>query len=140
MEWGSANISILQPLISYQKKLVRILTNSDFFEHTNPLFKQLKILKLEDLFALQSQLFMYKILIQDRYPIIRRLILDNQSNHNYSTRANSLRLPYCRTTKCTQNIFYQATKKWNSLPSTIKDSISLITFKKACKGYLLSKY
>ena len=140
LAWGSANISILHPLVSYQKKLVRIVTKSDFLEHTNPLFRQLKILRLEELFSYHAQLFMYKTLVQDRYPSFKRSILDNQTNHNYSTRDNGLRLPYCRTMKCKQNLSYQATKNWNSLPPTIKDSVSLITFKKACKSYHLNKY
>ena len=49
LAWGSANKSVLHPLLLTQKKLVRIITNSDFHAHTNPLFKQPNLLKLEDL-------------------------------------------------------------------------------------------
>ena len=86
------------------------MTNSDFYAHTDPLFKLLKILKLEDLFTYHAQQFMYKTLVQDRYPDIKRSILDNQRNHNYHTRNNNLGLPYCRTKKGTQNLTYQVTK------------------------------
>ena len=138
--WGSANKGVLQPLLLYQKKLVRIITNSDFYAHTNPLFKQLKILKLEDLFVYHTQLFMYKTLVLNKYPKIKESILDAQINHNYATRENNLRLPYCRTKKGTQNLYYQLSKNWNLLPTHIKNKESLNAFKKECKSHHLSKY
>ena len=85
LAWGAANKSALQPLLLFQKKLVRIISNSDFYAHTNPLFKQLKILRLEDLFMYHTQLFMYKTVVLDKYPEIKNTIIDYQVNHNYDT-------------------------------------------------------
>ena len=45
----------LQPLFILQKKAVRIMTFSNFDEHSSPLaFKQLKIVKLYDLVTLHN--------------------------------------------------------------------------------------
>ena len=120
--------------------MVRIITSSDFYAHTNPLFKQLKILKLEDLFVYNTQLFMYKTLVLDRYQEIKDSILDAQINHNYDTRINNLRLPYCRTKKDAQNLRYQLSKNWNLLPVHIESKESLNAFIKVCKIHHLSQY
>ena len=140
LAWGAANKGALQPLLLYQKKLVRIITNSDFYAHTDPLFKQLRILKLEDLFMYHTQLFMYKTVVLDKYPEIKNSILGHQVNHNYDTRVNSLRLPYCRTLKGTQNLCYQLPRNWNLLPASIKNKESLNSFKRECKLHHLNKY
>ena len=140
LAWGCANQCVLQPLLLCQKKLVRIITHSNFYAHTNPLFKQLKILKVEDLFIYHSQVHMYKTHVLNKYPLLMRSILGNQINHIYPTRVNNFRLPYCRTQKGTQNLSYQITKNWNLLPSHIKNKESLNVFKRDCKAYHLNKY
>ena len=140
LAWGTATKSALQPLLLNQKRLVRIITNSDFYAHTNSLFKQLKILKIEDLYTYHTQLFMYKTLVLDKYPEIKNTILDTQINHNYATRVNNLRLPYCRTVKGTQSLCYKLSKNWNILPAFIKNKDSLISFKNECKLHHLNKY
>ena len=99
------------------------------------MFKQLKILKLEDLIVYHTQLFMYKTLVLNKYPEIKDSILGAQINHNYDTR-----LPYCRTKKGAQNLRYQLSKDWNLLPVHIESKESLNAFKKVCKIHHLSKY
>ena len=140
LAWGSANKSVLQPLLLYQKKLMRIITQSDYYAHTNPLFKQLNILKFDELFMYASQVHMYKTIVLDKYPILLRSILENQINHNYATRINNLRLPYCRIHKATKKLSYQITKNWNSLPQHIKNVESLNAFKRNCKSFHINKY
>ena len=140
LAWGSANKSVLQPLILYQKKIIRIITQSDFYAHTNPLFKQLHILKFDELFMYATQIHMYKTIVLDKYPVLLRSIFENQINHNYATRTNNLRLPYCRTHKATKQLSYQLTKNWNLLPQHIKSNGSLNAFKRNCKSFHLNKY
>ena len=43
-----------------QKRLLRIITNSKYDAHTDPLFKQLELLKLSDLVTLNALKFYYK--------------------------------------------------------------------------------
>ena len=140
LAWGSVSRGTLQPLLLYQKKLVRLITDSEFYAHTDPLFKQLKILKIDDLFTFHAHQLMFKTLVLDKYPLIKRSILDNQINHSYDTRLNSLRLPYYRIQKCKQSIHYQLPKKWNLLPTYVKNKENLFLFKKECKRLLLSRY
>ena len=56
--WGNTYTTTLKPLINLQKKAVRILTLSDFKDHSSSLFFGLKVLKVLDL-AIFNTLFMY---------------------------------------------------------------------------------
>ena len=123
-----------------KKKLVRIITNTNYYAHASPLFKQLKILKVEDLYAYHTHVFMYKTFVLDKYPVIKNSILENQVNHNHDTRTNNLRLPYCRIRKGTQNLCYQLSKYWNQLPASVKMKESLSSFKRECKLHHLNNY
>ena len=140
LAWGCAKQNVLMKINLLQKKVVRILTNSDYYAHTNCLFKSLKILKFPDLYVFHSQLLMHKILTLNRYPEKKREILELQTNHRYENRNNLLRKPYCRIDKCQQMLTYQIIKNWNLLPSNEKNHLSVVTFKSHCKSYLIDKY
>ena len=43
-----------------KKRAVRIMTNSKYNSHTEPLFKELKLLKISDIFKIQCMKFWYK--------------------------------------------------------------------------------
>ena len=44
-----------------QKKVLRLITNSKYIAHTNPLFCQLNLLKIKDIFKLRLLKFYYKL-------------------------------------------------------------------------------
>ena len=44
-----------------QKKAIRLITNSSYFAHTTPLFKEEKLLKVQDIFKLRLLKFYYKL-------------------------------------------------------------------------------
>ena len=45
---------------NYKKRALRIMTNSGYNAHTEPLFKQLYLLKVKDIFDVQCMKFWYK--------------------------------------------------------------------------------
>ncbi len=47
--WSSTNPSFLQPLLTKQKAAIRIIANKKYNDHTEPIFKTLSILPLNDL-------------------------------------------------------------------------------------------
>ena len=51
--WGHASKTALEPLEKLQKRIVGIMSSSPFRAHTAPLYKQLNILKLNDIFNLK---------------------------------------------------------------------------------------
>ena len=72
---GSTYTANLNCLVILQKRVIRIIEKQDFGVHTNPIFNELKILKLEDiyLFNLLSDCFERPLLTVDQV-------------HNYNTR------------------------------------------------------
>ena len=48
--WGVANSTLMEKVFLLQKRAIRIITNSDFLAHTDPLFSELGILKVNDIF------------------------------------------------------------------------------------------
>ena len=61
MAWGGAQLGKLKQVKVLQKKCIRNVANVGHRSHTDPLFKKLEILKLDDLYTLNLQCFMQKI-------------------------------------------------------------------------------
>ena len=57
--WGNTYNATLKPLITFQKRAIRITTFSKPDKHSEPLFKELEILKLTDLVYLLHKLQRY---------------------------------------------------------------------------------
>ena len=61
MAWGFESNRI----IKLQKKALRIITSSNYISHTEPLYKQLSLLKVDEILKLQQLKFYYKYLHND---------------------------------------------------------------------------
>ena len=57
---ANAYSTCLNKLRILQKKTIRIITQSHYLAHTDPLFSKLKLLKLDDLYKRQLGIYMYK--------------------------------------------------------------------------------
>ena len=134
---GDGNIGLRGGLMSLQKSLVRIIEASNNpISHTDPLFAKLAILKIDDLFAHQVRIFSYK-LSRNMLPSGVSSLFD-RVEHKYGTRGASSNLYVARSDiRSIRNI---APKYWNSLPSKLKVSPSLGSFKDASKRSLLAPY
>ena len=89
-----------------QKKAVRILAFRPYISHSTPIFKNLKILKLEDLYTIQLYKFYYKNtnnLLPSYFNSFTPYY--NNENHNHDLRYRILRLPMTR-----HEYFVQCTK------------------------------
>jgi len=53
INWEKASETTLKPLLLLQKRAECLITNSDFHAHANPLFKDLNILTIYDIFKLE---------------------------------------------------------------------------------------
>ena len=99
-----------------QRKCVRIMTFSDYHDHTNPLFVKMKILKVKDVFTLKLMKFVFswcKKEIPDA--LINLLITSHRENLSCSQHPTFL-LPRIRTeTYGKRSLSYQAGYIWNSL-------------------------
>ena len=58
--WGNSNNMKIEKILRLQKKALRICTYSHYIAHTDPIFYNLKTLKIGDIHTFQTAIFMYK--------------------------------------------------------------------------------
>ena len=83
--WGNCNKSKVDSLFLLQKKAIRICTHSPYLAHTEPLFKQLKTLKMHDIHTYHSAIFMFKY-FKNVLPFFHNVFVPNHTIHSYPTR------------------------------------------------------
>ena len=84
--WGSAQMSHLQKLVVLQKKAIRAVTKSNYNEHTGPLFKQLCIPNIIDLYAIALCKLIYNHLHGESPEPLTKLFVRNAEIHTHNTR------------------------------------------------------
>jgi hypothetical protein len=138
--WGATYSSTLLSLFITQKKIIRVITGSDYLAHTEPLFKLLNILKFEDLYKYRVAILTYKLL--HNYVDIPGIQITYLS-HKYETKSNTANFLSRPKKKTNYGCFAFESKApiiWNSIPSNIRSCNSLASFKKKLLDSLLDKY
>ena len=119
--WGTAHETNLKPLIILQKKCIRIINRAGYIDHTDPLFKSTKLLKLGQIHILSCAKFIYKCYRSCTYSNFRARLIQNSQIHDHDTRiASDLRAPYERLDSGLNSFFIKGIEIWNKLPCDIK--------------------
>ena len=101
-----------------QKRIIRIITNSNRYDTCHPLFKQLRILPLPSQYILSVLLFVIKN---------TNLFQLNSQVHNIHTRSNdNLYLLSTGLTLVQKGVVYSGCKIYNHLPPQIKKKFRLM--------------
>jgi hypothetical protein len=96
--WGNTFDCYINPLFILQKKAIKIITCSKKKTKSAPLFKDLEILKLKDLYVFKSQMFMYKFVNGILPRLFDNFFTRNNDIHAHSTRqANHFHTVRCRS-------------------------------------------
>ena len=118
----------------------------------NPLFYEMEILKIYDVFNLQLAKFIFNCMHLITPPIFYNWFKLNNTIHNYNTRStffdidhdhisNNLFMINARTTHYGLKLLKDSGPKlWNSVPNKIRSSQSLNSFKLRFKKYLIAQY
>ena len=139
--WGNCGISKLNHIFLLQKKVVRICSNSSYMTHTDPLFYRMKILKVNDINTLFTGMFMFKYTKNTLPSVFDNFFLYNRSFHSYPTRnRDNIHLNNPRLLLAHKSIRHHGPDIWNAIPTTIKQSAFLKTFKRRLKENLLHEY
>ena len=133
--WGGTFDTILDKLFISQKKLIRIMTFSHRYVHTDPLFRNLNLLKLHDIVSMQAYFFVFKSLQSQINNSYQYMSVDKNTR-----RPNDLKIPLCRTTHKQRFLTYRGAKLWNQLPNEIKSVKSFQMFKVKIKQFLFHSY
>ena len=156
--WGSAGTSDINSLLVLQKKIIRLLSNSDTrhsdysFPPSNPLFFKEQLLKVPDIFKMRIANVIYNCLNKTspvNFQLWFRLTIQV---HNHNTRSqyinldksiytNNLFIPTARTSYYGLKLIkVQGPKIWNEIPPIIRNSISSNIYIKKYKQILLQSY
>ena len=123
-----------------QKKAIRIISKSNYLDHTAPLFKSLKLLTVYDVYKLNCILFIYKCLKCNYVSEHRTRIQRNSEYYEYDTRNRNLfrNTNIMRLNICQRSFLNNGINLWNVLDSDIKQVNSLYRFKTSLKLCLLN--
>ena len=139
--WGNCGSTKINPILTLQKRAVRLITSSQYLSPSNPLFRQLKTLKIEDLHTFQTAVFMHKYTTNRLPKIFDGFFTPNSTVHSYPTRQSSdYHLENPKIILAQKSIKHNGPDIWNSLPTYLKQCTSLNTFKRELKNILISQY
>ena len=129
--WGGTYQTHLNPLVILQKRAIRLINKQPYLAHTNNLFFQNKILKLNDIYKFHLGIYFYKNQLADNFT----------RNHNHATRNRDLLLPpFNRLVSTSKSVYESGARIWNEIPSTVQNASSLPSFKHKLKSYYIEQY
>ena len=117
--WGNKSHKVL----TLQKKAIRLISNSSYISHTNPLFIQHKLLKIGDLFKLKLLKLYYKLsynLLPCYFDTCREII-EHEPAH--ILRNNYIHPPLIRRLYAERSPLLQIIKLINDLKNDESDTI-----------------
>jgi hypothetical protein len=137
--WGRTFKMDIESLFLLQKKIIRIISSAKYREGTEPLFKNLGILPLQNLYEYRMLMFLYKY----HNNLVPTILLDfftrNNINHNYLTRnANAFRVPNFTYEGFKRSIIYNGIVIYNKAINIFNFSLSSKSFQYQVKLYLKS--
>ena len=129
--WGATFPTHLTNIIVQQKRIIRLIGDRSYLEHTTPLFYSYRLLKFEDIFRYSVSLYMFHNRFDSQY----------RTQHQIFTRSRDLAIPsFNRLTLSQHSITYIGPKIWNDLPLNIRECSTISSFKVNLKKHLLSQY
>ena len=136
--WASCYPTAIQPLISIQKKLIRLIVKKNRRAHSIPLFHQLKILQLTDLNKLNTALFVYKSLNNHISSPINFQIR-NVEGYNLRNQQN-IAIPIHSSRQSELFVHVRGARLWGEIPIEIRNKSSVNSFKYCLKKHYLEMY
>ena len=139
--WGSAANVHLERLVNLQKKSVRIVCKTNYRNHTAPLFNNLKLLQVKDIYELNCIKFIYQCYNSNKFCYFREKLKRNRDFHGYETRNRDLLRPLDGRLHQFKNSFMDnGLRLWNSLPNMTKYAPTFDMFKTSTKSLILNNY
>ena len=135
--WGGCNSR--NKLFMQQKKAIRTINKKPYRYHTEPLFKDNNILKIEDHHKLNVSTLMYQM--RSRQIPEGFLYLNYFQAPIRSTRQSHLANQHLARTNFTAlQSFHLLPKIWNTIPPACRDANSVMVFKRNFSTYLRGNY
>ena len=137
--WGSADSTHIDILIKLQKKAVRSISKVGYLDHTGPLFNNLKLLEVHEIYNYNCAKFMYQCDKNKSLKNFKDKLNTNGSFHDHNTRIKDLlRKPKGRLKLFDNTVIERGIEVWNSLHDSIKKAATFLSFKNQLKSYMLN--
>lgn len=141
LSWGYQ----CERIVKLQKKAVRIISLSKYNAHTEPIFKDLGLLKVTDILKLQELKLYYKFKNNTLPDYLLDMPFDTNANrHDHNTRhCNDIHQPLARHNYAKNCLRFDLPKLVNNTPSIITDKVhthSLQGFSWYIKQYFIQNY
>jgi len=132
--WGSSNDNIIKPLQVIQNKVIRAICGADRLSSSAPLYKSSKLFNIRIIYKFMARKNVRKSLMISR----DEFSLQRNSHKTRQVQNRMLSVPFARSSHTLQSISFSCPRTYNSLPTTIKESIIFPTFKYRSKKHLQS--
>ena len=135
--WGNATDCHLNQLFLMQKRVVRLITFSDYNVPTTTIFQAVNILPLQKIVYDRIGIMMYKYANGLLPQVMNDLYITNNEIHSYPTRHQHL----LHINKSSINVYSKSfantsARIWNALQSKMNVHVSISNFKLTLKCYL----
>lgn len=139
--WSNTSRQNIKKLQLVQNFAARIVTNKRKYDHITPVLKSLEWLPIALLLDYKIIIMTFKCLNNLAPTYLCEKFVKRSAIHNRNTRHNDdLEIPKCKTSSGQKSFHYRATKLWNDLSPSLKDTSELSIFKHNLKHYLLTKF
>ena len=133
---------ISKPIYLLQKKAIRAIAFKSFTSPSTPIFSDLKILKLYDLFDFKLLTFVYESVNKISPSFFHNFFETLTTVHHYNTR-QALKGDIFMTRENTLQyglrcVRCAGAKSWNSIPDVIRQSPSVSNFRRKLKFHIFS--
>ena len=128
--WGNASKTNINRILTIQKRIVRMISYEDnrlenfLLPESAPLFKKLKVMKIENIHKMKILNFVFKCLtnnLSDQFGNWFHKISNTYAHNTHSSANHNLVIPRARTTNYgIRSIKFQGVKFWNELPIAYK--------------------
>ena len=135
--WG--NSPHINSITKLQKRAIRIINRESYKAHTEPLFKQSRILKITDLYKLKLLMFSYDYK-SGHLPASFANFFQERRNINISIttrQENDFVAQRPRTNFSKNSVYQQTVTVWNDLPNELKTIPTRSQFKKALTSHFI---
>ena len=134
--WGATYNAHIDHLVRLQKKVLRIIVGKPPRTPSDPIFKELGLLKLSHIFQYNIGLFMFKVYHCMTPPLFDMFTHTSEIHDRNTRQSNLLYIPLCLTNRRKMTIVYTGSHMWNKILSNLKVHCAISTFKKHLRTFV----
>ena len=140
--WGNTCVTYLRKLHILQKRIVRVLAGVKPREHSEPLFKNLKLLTIFQINIYVIGKFMYQVYHKKTLNVFLSMFSFNSAVHNHNTRQSShYHLPPANKNLTKSSLHYRGAVIWNVIKSCdVPTDVSMGVFSQKFRHSIINNH